>query len=122
MIGIISLITTIAVYYATIKIYRRWSFVWLSPMITSVFILVLFLSVTHVSYTDYLSGAKWLNDMLGPATVAFAIPLYKYSHLLKKYGTAIVASLLAGAFIAIISTALLGKCVHLSPEIIHIPK
>lgn len=52
--------------------------------------------------------------MLQPATVAFAIPLYKYFPILKKYAVEIILNVAVGSCIAILSTAFIAKWFHLS--------
>ena len=52
-------------------------------LITSLVIIGILL-LTGVSYNSYNSGASVLTNLLGPATVAFAVPIYKNVNLLKN--------------------------------------
>lgn len=54
--------------------------------------------------------------MLGPATIAFAIPIYKHFHLLKKYFSIIVISITTGSIVAITSSFALSLIIHLQPD------
>jgi putative effector of murein hydrolase len=56
--------------------------------------------------------------MLGPATVAFAIPIYKHFHLVKKYIGNIVLSVTVGTLVAIFSTFALSMLLNLNSEFI----
>ena len=64
-------------------------------------------------------GAKWLSDMLQPATIAFAVPLYKYFHILKKHATEIIVSVLSGSIVAIISSMLIAEGLHLHTQVVN---
>ena len=50
----------------------------LNPVLISVAIIVTILLVTKTDYQDYFSGAQFVHFLLGPATVALAIPLYRH--------------------------------------------
>jgi len=56
--------------------------------------------------------------MLGPATVALAVPLYVNRHLLAKYGVSIFVSVAAGAVVAIVSAGLVAKILDMPKQIV----
>ena len=68
----------------------------LNPLLVAIVLVILFLSVFHVSYEEYNRGAAYLSYFLTPATVCLAIPLYRQLGYLKRYSFAIAASILAG--------------------------
>ena len=47
-----------------------------NPVLISVGILVVLLQVTDTPYQRYFDGAQFVHFLLGPATVALAIPLH----------------------------------------------
>lgn len=116
---IVSIIITVLVFMLCKKIYRRWNFVLLSPILICPIILILLLAVFHTPYAAYNGGAQWLTKLLGPATVAFAVPMYKHFHLLKKHGIEIISSMLVGSATAIVSSFLLAWWMKLSPSLIN---
>ncbi|WP_027417654.1 CidB/LrgB family autolysis modulator [Aneurinibacillus terranovensis] len=116
--GILCLVLTVLAYWAAKKLYRFKNIVVLSPLLVTPLLLILFLSVSHISYGTYNSGAKWLTAMLQPATVAFAIPLYKYFQLLKRHAVEILISVVFGSCIAILSSVVLAGFVHLNPQMV----
>ncbi len=72
---------------------------WLHPVLVSVFSLCAVILCTDLSYGRYMDSAQFLSQLLGPAIVALAVPLYENFKLLKRYWLAFVASnLVAGAF------------------------
>ena len=52
-----------------------------NPVPHAMWIIAVFLLLTGTSYTAYFSGAQFVHFLLGPATVALAVPLYENRHL-----------------------------------------
>ncbi|KFL30515.1 membrane protein [Devosia riboflavina] len=70
-----------------------------SVLIAGVLIIVL-LQVTQTSYISYFEGAQFVHFLLGPATVALAIPLYKNLEKLRRSLLPIAGALIAGSLTA----------------------
>jgi|TARA_B110000285_G_scaffold57125_1_gene65111 predicted murein hydrolase (TIGR00659 family) len=90
-----------------------------NPVAISILIVASVLIATDVSYERYFNGAKFIHFMLGPATVALAIPIYKQIHLIKKESGSIFISLILGSLFAIFSTYFFAKLMNLDLEIIY---
>lgn len=73
----------------------------LNPVPIAIALIAGLLWMTEIPYQDYFEGAQFVHFLLGPATVALAIPLYQQLDTLKKSG----AALLAGVFVGSISAA-----------------
>lgn len=73
----------------------------LNPVLIAVVLVVAMLLATGTSYADYFAGAQFVHFLLGPATVALAIPLYRQFARVRKSGLAIAASILTGSLTAI---------------------
>ncbi|NMO94467.1 CidB/LrgB family autolysis modulator [Paenibacillus lemnae] len=116
-IALFGLPLTLLVYAASKKLYLRKNRVYLSPLLITPIILVVMLTQTGISYEAYNEGAEWLSKLLQPATVAFAVPLYKNFKTLKKHAAEIMVSVTMGSAIAILSSALLAKWLHLSSSL-----
>ena len=56
----------------------------LSPIITAFVCLSAVLLLTGVPYETYFSGASFVHFLLGPATVALAVPLYEQRRRLAR--------------------------------------
>ena len=105
-------------FYRIVKIaYKKWSLPFLHPLFLTPVMLIVLISLINVSANQYLADVKWLTHLLGPATVAFAIPIYKHGRLLKKYLGNIVVSITTGSFVAIISTFALAMIGQLQPDL-----
>jgi predicted murein hydrolase (TIGR00659 family) len=73
----------------------------LHPVMTAVAALVLLLEATGTGYKAYFEGARFVHFLLGPATVALAIPLYREIGLIRKAALPILVSLGVGSLVAI---------------------
>ena len=69
----------------------------LNPVLLSVIAIVLILRGTETSYDTYFEGAQFVHFLLGPATVALAVPLYRQFDRIRKSAVAIVISILCGS-------------------------
>lgn len=89
-----------------------------NPVLHAMWIIGAFLSLTGTSYTTYFGGAQFVHFLLGPATVALAVPLYENRRLVM---TAIVPMLLAlavGCVTAIVSVVLLAELAGLPKNVV----
>lgn len=77
----------------------------LIPVLTGVTIIVIALLLTGTDYATYSGSTKILSFLIGPATVALAIPLYGQLHQLKRMWLPLTAALLVGGITAVVSSA-----------------
>lgn len=73
---------------------------WLPPIVSSGLILVALISIMPINYQDYFTGARWISFLLGPATVALAIPLFLQFHHIRQLFIPVSITLLVGAPLA----------------------
>lgn len=106
---LLGLTITLLAYQAAYWLYKRSNFnPLLNPVALSVAVLVMLLLASGTSYETYFEGAKFVHFLLGPATVALAIPLYSQFEKLKQMLLPLLGALLAGAATAIISAVGIG--------------
>ncbi|MCF8174995.1 MAG: LrgB family protein [Burkholderiaceae bacterium] len=79
-----------------------------NPVLLAVTMLVLLLWATGTAYQTYFDGAQFVHFLLGPATVALAIPLYAQLPRLKRMAIPLLLALLAGSISAALSAVLIG--------------
>ncbi len=72
----------------------------LNPIVIAIALVVTFISVSGISYETYMKGANFIHFLLGSATVALAVPLYKQLKMIKKQAVAVIASVLTACFIS----------------------
>jgi len=95
-----------------------------NPLLIAIAGIILFLSITKIPYEKYKLGADSINFLLGPVTVALAIPLYKQFDLLKSHLLEIIVGILCGVIVSLALVLLIGKLTHANIEILKslIPK
>lgn len=90
----------------------------MNPVLHSVWVIGAFLYVTGTSYTTYFSGAQFVHFLLGPATVALAIPLYENRERVAAAILPMLAALLVGSATAIVSVMLFAEAAGLPRDIV----
>lgn len=71
-----------------------------NPVMLAVIAIVAILVATGTSYDSYFDGAQFVHFLLGPATVALAIPLYRQFDKVRKSAIVIIVSLICGSLTA----------------------
>jgi predicted murein hydrolase (TIGR00659 family) len=104
---------TIGVYLAAKKLHRRWRRWWVAPLTATPAILMVTVWLLHTSYADYIRGTHWLVALLGPATVAFAIPIYEQRALIRSHWPVLFVSVVAGSTTAMLSAWALASMLGL---------
>jgi predicted murein hydrolase (TIGR00659 family) len=116
--ALVTVLLTIAVYQGAVQLQKRLPLSLLNPVLVSVSILILLLLFSGFPYETYAKETRGLSFMLGPATVALAVPLYRQLENLRRDWQAIVAGSLIGAITGIGSVLLLAKLFKAPTEII----
>ncbi|MBM4764376.1 LrgB family protein [Bacillus sp. B15-48] len=93
-----------------------------SPLTTPVFfsttLIILLLLLLNINYDDYTIAKEIMTFLLGPATVALAVPLYKYRDTLKKHSIPALLGIVFGTVSTMISAVALAKLLNLPNEVI----
>ena len=114
---LLGLTVTLLAYQGAFWIYQRsGAHPLANPVLIAVFVLVLFLTLTATSYETYFAGAQFVHFLLGPATVALAIPLYTQFRRVRAMLLPVLAGLLAGSLTAIASAVLVARLFDASPS------
>ncbi|QWT44999.1 LrgB family protein [Azospira inquinata] len=101
---------TLLAYQAGCWLFARLKFHPLAnPVFVAVVLLVVLLMVTGTPYQTYFSGAQFVHFLLGPATVALALPLYAQFHRVKALVLPLALALLTGSLVAALSAVLIAK-------------
>lgn len=74
-----------------------------NSVLIAVAILAAILVATRTPFETYFQGAQFVHFLLGPATVALAVPLHRHWPTVRKAALPILAALLAGATTAVVS-------------------
>jgi predicted murein hydrolase (TIGR00659 family) len=74
-----------------------------NPVLIAIAAMGAVLIATGTPYETYFQGAQFVHFLLGPATVAIAVPLVRHRTLVLKNVLPMAAALLAGAVTAVVS-------------------
>jgi predicted murein hydrolase (TIGR00659 family) len=89
-----------------------------NPVLHAVWIMAAILWLTGTSYRTYFEGAQFVHFLLGPATVALAIPLYEHRRLVLRSLVPMGLSLLAGSLTALTSAILIASFLGAPPAVL----
>ena len=89
-----------------------------NPVLLSVVAVALLLTLTGTDYATYFEGAQFIHFLLGPATVALAVPLMDNRDTMKRVAVPIALALVAGSFVAAVSAILLAQAFGLPDAVI----
>lgn len=107
---LLGLTITLLVYQLAFRAYQRSGCnPLMNPVLTAITAIALLLGVTGIPYQRYFDGAQFVHFLLGPATVALAIPLYTHFRRVRALLLPVLGGLLVGSLTAVLSAILIGK-------------
>ncbi|MFC3123877.1 LrgB family protein [Pseudoroseomonas globiformis] len=89
-----------------------------NPIIFAIVIMALTLLATGADYRAYFQGAQFVHFLLGPATVALAVPLYRQWGHVRASGLAALLAVMAGGLVASLTGIGFGLMFHAAPDVI----
>lgn len=119
IIGISTVVLTILMYQIALRIHKKWPHPFTLPVLLSMIFIIAVLLIFGASYDQYMIGGGWINELLGPAVVALAYPLYIQRKTLVKLAAPLLIGTTAGAFVGVISGLLLTYWAGFSEEILY---
>ena len=113
---LLGLTVTLLAYQFAFSVYQRSGFHPLAnPTLIAVALLVLLLSATGTPYRTYFDGAQFVHFLLGPATVALAVPLCEQRARIRRMWLPLAAGLTAGVLVGIVSAVGIAWLLGASP-------
>lgn len=115
---LLGLTLTLCAYVVAQVIYARCNY---SPLANPVAIAIALVSISLVvsgmSYQRYFAGAQFVHFLLGPATVALAVPLARQLPRMRRAFLPLLAALFCGCVTAIVSAVAVVVLLGGSPEL-----
>lgn len=106
---LLHLTLTLVVYLLADALFRRsGQCALLNPVLVSILVLVGLLLVTGTDYQTYFDGAQFIHFLLGPATVALAVPLYRQLERIRRLWRPILVAILLGALVSATSAVMIA--------------
>ncbi|MBC1185129.1 CidB/LrgB family autolysis modulator [Kluyvera sichuanensis] len=112
-----SLPLTLVVFFAARKLAARFKMPLLNPLLVSMVVIIPFLLLTDIPYDHYFKGSEVLNDLLQPAVVALAYPLYEQLHQIRARWKSIITICFVGSAVAMITGTSVALMMGASPQI-----
>ncbi|MGU3523968.1 LrgB family protein [Enterobacteriaceae bacterium C23F] len=116
-LSLLCLAITLGLYYANKRLYRRFRKLPLMPLVFTPILLVLMLVFGHISYQNYMGEAHWLLWLLGPATIAFAVPVYDNLAVIRRHWMSLTAGVTTAVVVAVTSSVWLARLFTLPDDI-----
>ena len=90
----------------------------MNPVVLAAAIVIATLHLTDTTFAVYFEGAQFVHFMLGPATVALAVPLVENWRTVRRSALPIAAALVAGSATAVASALAVGWALGLPREVL----
>jgi predicted murein hydrolase (TIGR00659 family) len=106
---LLALTLTLVAYQAGVWLHRKsGGNPLVNPVLIAVGSIVSLLAITDTDYGTYFEGAQFVHFLLGPATVALAIPLYRQVQQVRNSLLAICVAVVCGSMTAALSAVGIG--------------
>ena len=108
---------TLAAYLIGMKIRQKTGLSVMNPILIAVALVIALLSLLGIDYSAYNQSAKLISNLLTPATICLAVPLYEQIELLRRHKLAIFLGVLSGvvaSLVCVLALSLLFGLDHAS--------
>jgi predicted murein hydrolase (TIGR00659 family) len=110
---------TLVAYQGAMALYEKAGRrAFLNPVMVAIVSVVTVLEVTGTDYYTYFDGAQFVHFLLGPATVALAVPLYRQLSAVRRSAGAVAAALLTGSATAVVTAVGIAWALGATREIV----
>jgi putative effector of murein hydrolase len=109
---------TVAAYTFSRWLFLKYPFPLTNPVFVSTALIIVVLTLLHLDFSHYQPGLQIMTFLLGPATVALAVPLYRKREVLTRHLGAVCLGVAAGSLATILSVALMARLFALTEPIL----
>lgn len=99
---------TLAAYQLVLAAYEKTRWIFLQPVLVSMLLVIGVLLLCGIDYAEYRKSTEIMNILLGPATVALAVPLYLNLRRIRQLFWPIFTTLVVGGVFATVAGVSLG--------------
>ena len=118
VVTVFAIAVTVGAYALSLTARRRYPSPLTTPVLFRTIIVIAVLLMAGVSFEDYRPAKEIMTFLLGPATVALAIPLYKNRRAFFSQLVPASLGLLAGSLGTMIVAGLSARILGFSPELL----
>lgn len=90
----------------------------LHPVLVAMLMIITLLTLSGTDYDTYFEGAQFIHFLLGPATVALAIPLFDHRARIRRMLLSLAVVCLSGSLVAVVTTLAIGQLFGGSPGLL----
>ena len=119
LLGLLSFVITLTCYFFAKMLYRRVRVIWFAPIVLAPVAIVVLVKLLAISIPSYDQYTHWLMALLAPATIAFAVPIYRERALIAQYPLTISLGVITGLILGMGSSFLLSQMLPLPTELAH---
>jgi putative effector of murein hydrolase len=101
--AVVSFVITVALYYVFKSLYRRTRQIWFTPLLAVPIVVIAVVVTLRIPLPNYFQYTHWLVMLLGPATIAFALPIYRQRQMILRYPLTLTAGIVAGLVLGLVS-------------------
>ncbi|WP_034915946.1 CidB/LrgB family autolysis modulator [Erwinia sp. 9145] len=112
-----SLPLTVAVFFAARRLAAKVKISLLNPLLISMAVIIPLLLLLNLPYARYFQGSAMLNQLLQPAVVALALPLYEQMHQIRARWKSIIGVCFIGSLTAMVSGTAIALWMGATPQI-----
>lgn len=109
LLTIFVIILTIVLYILSCKFYYKTKIALLTPLLLSTVAIIVILKLSGITFEQYKPGKSIMTFLLGPATVALAVPLYLNRKILRESFVPILIGIISGAVATLTTAVVLGR-------------
>ena len=106
---------TLVVFALAVLLQRKTKIALLNPIIVSTIAIIIILSVCRIDFNIYERGAGYISIFLTPATICYAVPLYRQVRTLRENALALILGILSGCItsaVCVIGFSLIFRFSH----------
>jgi len=118
-VAVVCCVTTLALYAGSRAVNARLPSPLTNPVVVATPCVIVVLVAAGIDYPTYREGAQIITLLLGPATVALAVPLYKHRATVAACAPAAIAGMACGGFAAVLAAVALARLLALDASVVH---
>ncbi|WP_224982915.1 LrgB family protein [Geomonas agri] len=109
---------TVGVYLATRWLFLTYRHPLLNPVFLSTVAIIALLQATGLTLEDYRPAKDVMTFLLGPATVALALPLYHNRLVLRRHALPVFSGVAAGSLTTMAAALVAGRLLRLDDGVL----
>ncbi|MCB0748803.1 MAG: LrgB family protein [Ignavibacteriae bacterium] len=108
---------TLVAFFSARALRTKIKFVLFNPVLIAITLIILFLVIFEVSFSDYNNGGKYLSFLLGPSIVALGVLFFEKYQLIKHNIYPFLLAVCCGGMISILSVSIITIFMN-APDVI----